>query len=313
MRASILSWRWPPALLLLGAAASVGIMALPRVGAALSAEAASAGLSLLEQLGPSDGRPYVARLNGQRLLLSSRVTTLSVSAVLDAFERGCQSPGASPTDAADPERWLTVRHGDAAASIGQSACFSDPAGRRVAERIWGLLRDGDLSRLGQARYVLARRVPGSSDTHVLEMSVPDGLSLSMLLGGAYASASDDRGLPPPPAATPLLDARVEGEPSAVQIYVSQEPPLALLERYSSVLCAAGFEPLPPSAADADASDRGTTDGAALRRAFVSVDRALLVSVRPSAGETLLSRVAIARPGAALDTGSDARSARPHGG
>ena len=268
--------------LLTGAAAlaASGAAALLDARVAIASQAESAGLALLERLEPRGaGQPYAVRLNGQRLSFSSRLTPLPVRAVLDAFERGCQepspNPAAGPSAPAGSERWLVARHSEPGGSVGQSACVARSGARSVPERLWDFVRAGDLASLGQARYVLARRAPGSADTHVLELWAPGALSLGALLAGRLQPDAE--------GAERLLDARVDGAPGAVQLFTSPEAPSALLARYERRLAADGFEAL------------GTDASAPLRRAFLGADRAVLITAQAVAGRTLVSRVEMARP------------------
>ena len=255
--------------------------ALPAARAALSFETRGAGLALLEPLAASDaGRAHAVLLNGQRLLFSSRLTQRSVGEVLDAFEFECQ------------ERWLAARHGDG--RVGQGACFRYSGARSVPGRLWDFVRDGDLSSLGQARYVLARRAPGDAGTHVLELWAPGALSLRALLDGPDATSREAEPVPPPPGAEPLLEARVEGEPQAVRLYTSAEEPRVLLERYALRLLASGFEAV-SAPWDAAAPHGDEARAAAETRAFLSSERAALVSASRVGSQTLLARVEIARP------------------
>lgn len=265
-----------------------GASAAPAARAALSAETRGAGLALLEQVAPdAAGQTRSVLLNGQRLLLRSRSTEQPVSVVLDAFESECRAPrdtGRAEAASAHPsEPWLTARHADPDGSVGQSACLARSDGRSLPARLWEFARSGDLSSLGQARYVLARRAPASAGTHVLEVWSSGTLSLRELLDGPDAPSADP--VPSPAGAEPLLDAHVEGEPDAVRLFTSTERPRVLLDRYARQLLASGFEAVPGPA----------NDGASPSRAFLNADRAALVSASRVGSQTLLSRVDIARP------------------
>jgi hypothetical protein len=287
-----------------------GSALLPAARAAFPGEAGPAMLASLEPLAPSPGEPpHVVLLNGQRLLFSSRSSEQPVSAVLDAFELECDSRAATPSGAGDglekhrgahalpieaevgaaspsalPERWLAARHAADDGSVGQGACFARSDARSLGERLWGFVRDADLSSLGQARYVLARRAPSAARTHVLEVRAPGSFSLRALVDGPEAPPALTEPVPAPAEVELLLDARVEGQPHAVRLYASPELPRALLERYTRQLVASGFEPVP------------SPDGAApTRRALLGPGLAVLLAVSRVSDQTLLSRVELARP------------------
>jgi hypothetical protein len=269
-----------------------GAASVPAARATLSAEARDTGLALLERLAPGEaGQPYPVLLNGQRLMFESRLTEQPVSAVLDAFERACRAtPDAAPLG---PERWLQARHADVAGNVGQGACFANADARSLTERLLDFMRDGDLSSLGRARYVLARRTPDGAGTHVLEIWAPGSLSLRALVAGPGnpEASVDAHQLPAPSGAEPVLDARLEGQPHAIRLFTSAEQPIALLGRYTRVIAARGFEVVPSVAGDSDAADDGTT----LRRAFLSAELAAFVTASRVGGRTLLSLVEMARP------------------
>jgi hypothetical protein len=302
-------WRLPLSFALAAAVAVSAAVTLPAARAALSAEARGPALLLLEQLAASEeGQPHVVVLNGQRLLVRSKTTDSPVSAVLDAFELECDglvseasrgaaaaprevSGLATPSAAAfRPERWLAARHADPAGDVGQSACFAPSDARGLSERLWDFVRDGDLSSLGQARYLLARRAPAAAGTHVLEIAAPGPFSLRALLGGPEAQPAAAEPVPAPAGAELLLESRVEGQPHAVRLYTSPEQPRVLLDRYTRQLVDSGFErvPSPPD-------DGGAPDGAAQSRALLGAELATLLSASRVGGQTLLSRVELARP------------------
>jgi hypothetical protein len=271
-------------LLLAGAVAlaASGASVLSAARAALSEQAGAPALASLERLAPGAGEPpSVVVLNGQRLLVRTRTTDQSVRAVLDAFESECDTPGLS---APRPERWLMARHADPDGSVGQSACFARSDARSSTARLWDFVRDGDLSRLGQPRYVLARRGPGAAGTHVLEIWAPGTLSLRALLDAPDAQTPADDRVPAPAQAELLLEARVEGQPLAVHLYTSPEPPLVLLERYTRQLVASGFEALP-----------SPDDGHAPSRAVLGPQLATVLTTSRVGDQTLLARVELARP------------------
>src|SRR5688500_10810597 len=162
-----------------------------QVRAQLSERAMSIGQSLQQVTAEQQGTTRL-ELNGEPLALNSRSTKLSVTEVLDRFAEQC----AQHSGGADAElEQLATKRPKLAASLdwrrlgvfrtggdqqAAAGCFADTgtAGLRgLATRLAEVLETGDFSRLGQLRYVHARRSQGGDSTHVITVWTEGQLKL----------------------------------------------------------------------------------------------------------------------------------------
>lgn len=208
---------------------------------ALRAQVADASRMLGRQLidlPNMSGAAEVIHLNGARMLHARVSTTASVATVLDRFEEHCNA-NAGPLGevlaevAADrPDvfkkhelkgvyRRAVLRN--ETEKDGVLFCFVDARATGLAgmnEILQTLAETGDLSVLGQFRYVFAERRKDGR-TKVVSMRNEGSLNVSrMFPGTGDADGSDSRVLPRPPDSRRTLAASAEGMPYALRSYDS---------------------------------------------------------------------------------------------
>lgn len=233
---------------MLGCAAIVGssVMAIEIPLARGQAERAlrATGITLLSQLGPGlVGPPQLVELNGERMWLASTVSPHDVARVLSEFERHC-------------ERFLTSSS-VSQDGVGYLACLSRSAERdprSLVARVREFTLTGDLSRLGDARYVVAKPDLASGKTHVLSMWTEGRFNLSaMFPDSSDVPGGDSEDVPRPPDSVRILSARMNERPYAVHMYASRKTSAEVLDYYARELGRQGFSGIEaPSAADAHA-------------------------------------------------------------
>lgn len=199
------------------------------------------GEGLAKELGPGVLGPAQGfQVNGQRVFVASRQTELSVREVLDRFDRSCASGSSEgkgrPSARAEfdatlerkalletvvhhPGRLGVVRH--ETDEEGQLACLAAPDGRRglsaVLQAVQEFTESGDLSRLGQMRYVTARKL-GNGKTHVIAIwSEGKFLLDSLFPETGDAAGSDMDGVPRPPEAARELCATALDQPFGLRL------------------------------------------------------------------------------------------------
>jgi hypothetical protein len=227
---------------------------LPSATARAEEELKRGGLELLKQLGPElVGHPEVAVINGQRMSLGSKTTPLGVAEVMRRFERHCeeQSGGLAaelgrlpeklagavvPESLRDPSRWLTRKGLSQDETAGQLACIArkrDAGGMRgFVDSVLALVETGDLGKVGDARYIVARRDEAAGYTHVLAMWTEGSFNIpAMFPETGDAPGSDSAHLPRPPAARRVLSAEITGHPFAMRMYDTDKPHDQVLSYY----------------------------------------------------------------------------------
>lgn len=247
-------------------------VSLPQARANAEDAVKRSGLALLQQLGPAlVGEPQVATINGQRLSLGAKSTPLGVNEVLGRFEQYCHDnsggladelramPGASaalnelPEGLRDPSTWLTGRQTASDGNSGQVACVARKGSggglQGLLDRILAFTDSGDLSELGDARYVVARRDAKAGNTLVLAMWTEGSFDIpGMFPDSGDAPGSDSRHVPRPPVARRVLTAEIEGHPHALRMYDTQQTHAEVLEFYERQMAPRGFSTheLPPT-------------------------------------------------------------------
>jgi hypothetical protein len=257
------------------AAANLTLSALLLPQARANAEEAvkRGGLSLLQQLGPSlIGSPEVATINGQHMSLASKTTPLSIEQVLGRFQQHCSDNSgglaeelrALPESAALLER-LPVALRDAAGwsgsreladdgKSGHLACVTrkDSGGgvKGLFERVLAFAETGDVSAIGDPRYVVARRDEKSGQTHVLAMWTEGSFNIpAMFPDEGDAPGSDSRYVPRPPGSRRVLTAEIADHPYAMRMYDTEKSHAEVLGYYEKQLAPRGFRLNPLPAAD----------------------------------------------------------------
>lgn len=264
---------------------------LPSATASAEEHVKQGGLRLLEQLGPSlVGAPAVASINGQRMSLGSKLTPLGVEEVLERFEQHCQQQSgglreelgrlpaalagaALPESLRDPSRWLSSRQMAADGKAGQLACIARPndAGglRGLYQSALAFAETGDVGKVGEARYIVARRDEASGQTHVLAMWTEGSFDIpSMFPEQGDVPGSDPTGVPRPPAAKRVLSAEIAEHPYALRMYDSERSHAEVLDHYARGMRARGWRQhhLPPNDAGFDLNEHVSAysrDGSAL--------------------------------------------------
>jgi hypothetical protein len=233
------------------------------------------GQQLLAELGPSVvGEPQGVLLNGQALFVASRQSELAVRQVLDRFAAGCSGPEAPDALFAAPpelrERAAQPNKAEAAAPAaarklieeparfgvlraeseegGQLACLARRARPRglaaLVEGAREFLASGDLSHLGDLRYVAARKL-ANGKTQVLAVWSEGEFRLGALFPEhGDAPGSDMPEVTRPPESTRSLCALAPGHSFGLRLYDSRRPVREVVAFYDRALPAAGWEPLP---------------------------------------------------------------------
>jgi hypothetical protein len=287
----------------------IAAIAAPLCRAHVEKASERAGLALLANLGPIVGSPQAITLNGQRMYLASKVTPLAVPEVLETLSRHCRGEsGGTAVELAswldemdgsvahalgDPERWLTAESADVDGRVGQMACFVPSANvaGSLLERVRQLARTLDLSSLGDARYVIARREPGSSRTHVLTVWTQGPFDLRSMFESAGELPGGDPGeLPPPPGSLNILSARLVDQPYALRVYIAPQAPVEVLDHYERVMGEIGLSrPQLSEVPGAPRLDQNT-------RAFIVGQRVVLISAHAaSSAKTEVSLVELGGP------------------
>lgn len=238
------------------------------------------------------------RLNGQRLALNSQSTAQTVEQVLERFERACGEHSGGVRDELDrllasrrePRselgfRQLGVLRAEGGSGEGTAACFASDARDGLSgliARVAAALDSGDLSRLGQFRYVFARKSQLSGTTHVISVWSEAGLDVEQM----FPAQGDAPGMDivpnvRPPRAQRILSADSEQAGFRSALYATRVSPAQAIASYDGALSALGYVPLAREALD------GVSPVAA--RIFTLNDREqLVVLAQESKGQTLVS-------------------------
>lgn len=248
---------------------------LPSVYADAEKDAQRVGLELLKQLGPIvTERPEAVTINGQRMFFSSKSTPLAVPEVVERLERHCQSSTATlkrefeklpaaaqanmPKLLRDPSRWMLASSKTEDDKVGQVACLAregDGGGiRAFLDRVADFTEHGDVSKLGEMRYVVARRPEGATSTLVLVMWTEGSFKLpAMFPKTGDAPGRDSHVVPRPPDSVRVLTAEVGAHPYALRMYDTERSHREVLASYEQVMKDRGFTryELPKQHADLD--------------------------------------------------------------
>lgn len=229
------------------------------------------GDELTKQLGSRlIGEPQAMSVNGQLLFLSAKETDLSVKAVLDQFDSHCvahsgglreefaKMPGfdqrklALPASMRDPGRIGVVRSDATNADDGETeahlVCIAQPEGTKgvagVIDHVNEFLKTGDLSRIGEMRYVAARKV-GDGKTQVIAIWTEGVFNIeAMFPDTGDVPGSDTPGVPRPPSSIRRLSAVVPDHPYALRSYDAAAPRADVLAFYDQKMVADGWTQLP---------------------------------------------------------------------
>lgn len=214
-----------------------------------------------KQVGKLGRDEYRVRLNGQSMMVSSRMTDQSVQEVLGAAEEECRAhSGNLAEDVAKLPKSVFVQVPVLLAAKGTSyvfgtirkewdthgyvACFErdgDPSNAALLSKLELALATGDISKIGTFRYVSADHDTKATRTHVLRQWTEGEFNLR----SAFPKTGDVPGSDLPEVARPeggrlILDADVEGTPVGVRIYEAPGKPAEVLATYDSQLAAKGW-------------------------------------------------------------------------
>ncbi|HMJ10230.1 MAG TPA: hypothetical protein VK524_02435 [Polyangiaceae bacterium] len=293
--------------------ALLSVYSLRRATAAVEQKAENAGLQLLEQVGPLVvGPPQQMSINGQRMFLASKSTPLSVKEVLDRFDRHCRPNAAAlgdtlaelpahalahlPKDFRDPSRWLMARGENGDGRLGQIACLARRQGddgiRSLLNRLSAFATTFDVSRLGDMRYVTARRSAESNTTHVLTMWTQGKFDISaMFPEQGDVPGRDPFDAPRPPESVRVLSAEVTEQPYALHMYDTPQEKPRILAFYAEQMVRRGYaaHPLMDERAGVNLNEHA--------RVFIKHDATVLVITSPTPdGKTGVSLVEMGSAG-----------------
>ncbi|MET0793503.1 MAG: hypothetical protein ABW061_18420 [Polyangiaceae bacterium] len=275
------------------------------------------GSQLTKQLGSQVlGEPQAVSVNGQLLLLAAKETELSVKAVLDQFDAHCEAhsgglraefekiPGfeqrklALPEAMRDPGRIGIIRsdagHTSDAETEAHLVCIAQPrdGGGLVGllKRVNEFMATGDASRIGDMRYVAARK-QANGKTQVIAIWTEGKFNIeAMFPDQGDAPGTDAPDFPRPPNAVRSFSAFVPDHPYAVRFYDSTEPQARVLSFYDQELTKAGWTTRPSSMTE----DGPELHGAGVR-AYTRGGRAVAVSAQQDGpGQTGVSVIELGR-------------------
>ncbi len=187
-------------------------------------------------------------VNGERMFFVSGTTDDSVDTVLDYYEARCRKRDGRLVeqfyDIGKVDRskiewdhpgigWIdgTLREGNE--KVGYVACFDtgtdEPVGpTEWLERLQAFAETGDLSKIGELRYVFARK--GRDHTHLMAFWTQGSFNLKrMFPAEGDAPGNDLAGVPRPPGARRLLSSFEEGTRFEIVVYTGSQLGAAALE------------------------------------------------------------------------------------
>jgi hypothetical protein len=244
------------------------------------------------------GQPQAVSVNGQLLFLAAKETELSVKGVLDQFDAHCEAhsgglreefekiPGfdqrklALPEGMRDPGRIGIIRSDAGQASDSETeahlVCIAQPqsGGGLVGliTRVKEFMATGDASRIGDMRYVAARK-QANGKTQVIAIWTEGKFDIeAMFPDQGDAPGTDAPNFPRPPHAVRSFSAVVPNHPYAVRFYDSSEPPAQVLGFYDKALTLAGWTTQPSSMTEVGPELHGADV-----RAFSRRGRAMLIA------------------------------------
>ena len=220
------------------------------------------GLNLLTQLGPLVlDEPAAMRINGQQMFIASTVTELGAQEVMARMEAYCHEHSGGLKEALldlpsrvedrnlkqalrNPEGWFTLRSDPSDDELGQIVCFArkdKTTFEGFLQRFSRLLDSGDISELGDMRYVVARGVRDKT-THVLASWTQGKFNITkMFPETGDAPGADSPNVPRPPDSVRLLSAEVDGQPYSAHVYESRRSPGEVLAFYDESMKIRGFD------------------------------------------------------------------------
>lgn len=234
---------------------------LQDVSASIDEAMLDLGSSLMMYPGSEPTRARRLHLNGARVHFRAHTVDAPLEAVLAHYESLCgHGDGQLSERLIGLGRSLEARkvRGDLLRSLstlasrgrgrGYVACLDLGRGRltldELASRLARFSEHGDLSEVGDVRYVYAHGVEGRAErTFVLSMWTSGAFNFHELLpsAGRDAAGRDLAEVPRPPSSQRILNAVEEGSPSAVVVYlVEASTPSAVEAFYRETLPSHGW-------------------------------------------------------------------------
>jgi hypothetical protein len=254
--------------LLLAAALLSGTWLMVRARAQLGERAIVLGRTVAGALHDYPGTTPMT-LNGQRLSLNSTSTQQPIAAVLDRFLAVCNRADGGMQRyldglrSAQPKlpveatwsRLATFRN--ERAHEGTAACIardpSDAPFTDLVSRLAASVEHEDLARLGQFRYVFARKSSTTGLTHVVSVWSRGPLKILEMVPDGRDVPGGDLVLGVRPAKSlRVVRAEAEGTGFEASLYESTNPPEQTLASYDAALRARGYVPVAAPQIDAAA-------------------------------------------------------------
>lgn len=215
------------------------------------------GDKLVGELGPGlVGDPQAVVLNGQPLFLGASSSSLTVQQVLESFERNCRAGsrdmdsllggGAAASASNEPahDRWLRVLDQARVLRVeneteGMLGCLAprngQPGVAGLVDSVRAFMESGDLSQLGDLRYVTARTA-SSGQTQVIAVWTEGPFQLASIFPEqGDAPGSDMSDVPRPPASVRAVCATAPQRSFAYRLYESAQSAPEVLSFYERTL------------------------------------------------------------------------------
>jgi len=274
----------------------IGIVAARSVYGNVKESAFAVG-DQLEKLGDLTLQSNRLRINGELIHVASAQVDQPIGQILDRFENECRehsgnlaeefermrakSPGIAVPDVSKGPLGLGILRAEREKS-GLVACLSQEGEGGFAglsRRVKKFISSGDLSDIGNLRYVMANRT-ATGGTHLVAVWTEG----HFLIGRIFpkegdAPGSDVPNAVRPGAATRLLTVSVDGAPYGVRVYDASESAEIVLKNFDDKMPGLGWTSIP-------ALQAGTSSG----RGFSRGDEDLLVFANKEGDSTLVSLV-----------------------
>jgi hypothetical protein len=230
------------------------------VSAQIEQSSFALGERLADELGDVVSEPQAILVNGQTAWIASKTTPLSVSEALDRFDAHCvatsqslrtnldgleaeASASGEEGTALSGQRWL-IRRGEVPGQGGQLVCLAPTQPLEgfldLGERLGTLFETGELTALGELRYVRAKPRP-EGGTHVITVWTAGDFNLfEALPRDADVPGTEPDRVPRPPDAMRTLSARIPGRDYAMYSYISKRSAAELLQFYASEMPKQGW-------------------------------------------------------------------------
>jgi hypothetical protein len=204
---------------------------------------------------------YKLRLNGERMNVATAKTSLSVKEVIARFRSACETgadgiadefahlrevlqPGAAPQAHGYPGLGILREETE---DRGMVLCFAQggPTDHVAAfGRLTEFADTGDLGKIGDLRYVVARRTVGGS--HVVAAWTKGTFPVGKMFPSEGDAPGDDvAGAVRPDGTRRLFSAYTEGVPYGIRVYEADRSASMVLDQYDREMPMKGWETLTP--------------------------------------------------------------------